>query len=205
MSTDDSICESSLNPNKSSGDIGELRPCPFCGRGYVGCYNNIARIESESNTKRWVLECSSCAVTFHAENNESQEEVLAWWNTRAPDPESAAEIERLRREVGDLRESSAIHESYCEKAMQSYELAAGVCSQQADVIAQLKLTAESAVAAAWEEAAKIAAGHADAILKRAQIHPTEGFINGMLGANASLVRSVASAIRTAVSKKTTED
>ncbi|HQR14190.1 MAG TPA: hypothetical protein PLZ37_06475 [Nitrospira sp.] len=64
------------------------------------------------------------------------------WNTRTPDPESAAEIERLRRIEADyLRHEQTLRDN-------------GINGHSEAVVRVL--TAESAVAAAWEEAARIA-------------------------------------------------
>lgn len=115
---DDSICESSLPPNKSSGDIGELKPCPWCG-------STASRVRIMS---RDAIQCDgeNCGVIKRTPDE---------WNTRTPDPESAAEIERLRREVEETRSA---------------------CAQTSNSYLNRALTAESAVAAAYENAAKIA-------------------------------------------------
>ena len=83
---DDSICEPSLNPNKSSGDIGELKRCPFCGNTPVHAYSSGIFCVTE--------ECVINGV--HCMDPDE-------WNTRAPDPDAAAEIERLRRERDEAR------------------------------------------------------------------------------------------------------
>ena len=128
---DDSICESSLHPNKSSGDIVErLRSNPY---GSVHIDTN-AGINEPTNMIR-----------------------------------DAAEIERLRREVENL----TLRNSNLE--------------EQRDSHAARALTAESAVAAAWEEAAKIA----------------EREIN-LATSDAELSEIVASAIRAAGAEKTAE-
>ena len=154
---DDSICESSLPPNKSSGDIGELKPCPWCG-------STASRVRIMS---RDAIQCDgeNCGVIKRTPDE---------WNTRAPDPESAAEIERLRREVEETRSA---------------------CAQTSNSYLNRALTAESAVAAAWEEAAKIAENLRFAIL------PDQ--MNKWELAEAQR-RAIASAIRAAVSKKTAE-
>jgi len=134
---DDSICEPSLNPNKSSGDIGERT---------------------------------------HAPTNDAD---LLMWCTACPS-ESAAEIERLRRERDEAvkREQYAIRwanasvdsvkevvdveladlKSERDRIARNRDMWKGQVDRQADRIRRLQpnaLTAESAVAAAWGEAAKI--------------------------------------------------
>ena len=97
---------SSLPPNKSSGDIGELKPCPWCG-------STASRVRIMS---RDAIQCDgeNCGVIKRTPDE---------WNTRAPDPESAAEIERLRREVEQWAAQS-LKEDDCRKSWQARALAA---------------------------------------------------------------------------------
>lgn len=158
---DDSICESSLPPNKSSGDIGELKPCPWCG-------STASRVRIMS---RDAIQCDgeNCGVIKRTPDE---------WNTRTPDPESAAEIERLRREVEETRSA---------------------CAQTSNSYLNRALTAESAVAAAYENAAKIAEQVGNfGDYKREELTPDFG------QPRFDMMTAIASAIRAAVSKKTAE-
>lgn len=162
MTTDDRLVsgassESSLPPNKSSGDIGELKPCPWCG-------STASRVRIMS---RDAIQCDgeNCGVIKRTPDE---------WNTRAPDPESAAEIERLRRE--------------------RYNLIADLADMKSRA-----LTAESAVAAAYENAAKIAEQVGNfGDYKREELTPDFG------QPRFDMMTAIASAIRAAVSKKTGE-
>ena len=162
MTTDDRLLsgatsESSLPPNKSSGDIGELKPCPWCG-------STASRVRIMS---RDAIQCDgeNCGVIKRTPDE---------WNTRTPDPESAAEIERLRREVE------------CHRHMADKNYALWVESQ-------------SAVAAAWEEAAKIAERVGNfGDYRREELTPDFG------QPRFDMMTDIASAIRAAVSKKTAE-
>lgn len=154
--------EPSLHPNKSSGDIVELKPCPFCGRPPVA-----RRLSSGS----YQIECDNdedCSVCADVRGNDAEEAKLRW-NTRTPDPESAAEIERLRREVEGLQRALILwmpsvdlrlDEPTRELSAQDAGLLVGYSGPTdgpcwGDAMLDRALTAESAVAAAWEEAAKI--------------------------------------------------
>lgn len=147
---DDSICESSLNPNKSSGDIGERLRNP---------------VEAWVDTKpRDDLDLSAFIEWIKGECGTA-----------------AAEIERLRRE--------------------RYNLIADLADMKSRA-----LTAESAVAAAWEEAAKIAEHPRFSNLTRVGVFKGPNWTDetGMAELMNSHARQIASAIRAAVSKKTAE-
>lgn len=174
---DDSICESSLPPNKSSGDIGELKPCPWCG-------STASRVRIMS---RDAIQCDgeNCGVIKRTPDE---------WNTRTPDPESAAEIERLRRDMHLMGLER-------DRIARNRDMWKGQCERQADQLRQRSaLTAESAVAAAYENAAKIAEAKALEFLspEYATGQPLSSFNERFA------CEQVASAIRAAVSKKTAE-
>lgn len=238
MTTDERLLsgassESSLPPNKSSGDIGELKPCPWCG-------STASRVRIMS---RDAIQCDgeNCGVIKRTPDE---------WNTRAPDPESAAEIERLRREIGEAKAQVAFlidrieysdsygvpgsdfkcchlcngggapgvifeHDSHCpvlrcepiaamwweerDEEWKSLELEAKASENRA-------LTAESSVAAAWEEAAKVADERASRE-KRFQVACINNGDHARAGEHAQArvaCDAIASAIRAAVSKKTGE-
>lgn len=107
---DDSICESSLRPNKSSGDIGERTWTPEQFWEFAAAFLG----DHEATTSRTMIEDRGLVLI------------------------PAAEIERLRRE---LDAANSNHRS--------------MAHQLAETGIRLE-HAESAVAAAWEEAAKVA-------------------------------------------------
>lgn len=163
---DDSICESSLHPNKSSGDIVELKPCPFCHSEGHTLLRGFRYSDTYPNEKEDAVACPTCEARAP----------LKAWNTRTPDPGSAAEIERLRREVEEANTTIAQLDQRCALFERS------------------TLTAESAVAAAWEEAERVV---------RAMARNFKGQVyEAALNKAADNIR--ASAIRAAVSKKTAE-
>ena len=140
---DDSICESSLNPNKSSGDIGDRTWTPEQFWEFAAAYLG----DHEATTSRTMIEDRGLVLI------------------------PVAEIERLRREVENIREMWL--SSHLDR-MRWRDRA---------------LTAESAVAAAYENAAKIALGEV-------------GYIDFELMTTTEIViretrRSIASAIRAA--------
>ena len=145
MTTDDRLVSgaSSLNPNKSSGDIGERL------RKYASA--------------RWAIQY---------EHDEWLEE-------------AAAEIERLRRDMHLMGLER-------DRIARNRDMWKGQCERQADQLRQRSaLTAESAVAGAYENAAKIAETF---------------FFNdiGKLTVGPSIQDGIASAIRAAGAKKTAE-
>ena len=174
MTTDDRILsgassESSLHPNKSSGDIGELKPCPWCG-------STASRVRIMS---RDAIQCDgeNCGVIKRTPDE---------WNTRTPDPESAAEIERLRRELGDWKQAASVEAGLRREFLKRAE------------------TAESAVADAMEalkpfEEAYEAVCYDDGVPDDFNIWESPAAMSITVG---DLRR--ASAIRAAVSKKTAE-
>lgn len=195
---DDSICKSSLPPNKSSGDIGELKPCPFCG----GMPDASSRMDEDiwtHNIVEWKgVHCSECGFGFEWPPG-ADPNAIVQWNTRTPDPESAAEIERLRREVEELREWKSSVLGKCKKSDRWNALHWGGDKEGWGFVHYFigylntrALTAESAVAAAYENAAKIAEAM-PWFVKTSRKH-----VRGIKGSD------VASAIRAAVSKKTAE-
>ena len=116
---DDSICEPSLNPNKSSGDIGELKPCRKCGGTDVdwwdgrgtqaslycnGCgqEEGVQVVDLFDQDERPDFDDKALSYPPHAVKR-ANEHLAQEWNTRTPDLESAAEIERLRRERDEAR------------------------------------------------------------------------------------------------------
>lgn len=149
---DDSICEPSLNPNKSSGDIVELKPCRKCGvldfelwdgrgtQAYLICNEcgqeeGVQVVDLFDQDERPAWDDKLLCYPPHAVKR-ANEHLVEEWNTRTPDPESAAEIERLRLELNDARICiSGLNKDWNKEH-------AG------------RLTAESAVAAAWGEAIK---------------------------------------------------
>lgn len=146
---DDSICEPSLNPNKSSGDIGERTWTPEQFLEYLEAFVG----EFECNQIKTMMSERGLAIV------------------------SAAEIERLRR---------------IEAAHQQQIIDAGEIMKHWQSRA---LTAESALAGAWEEAAKIAERDTRSELAKKYGHEPVWFIHG---------KAIASAIRAAVSKNTAE-
>lgn len=182
MSTDDSICESSLNPNKSSGDIGE-------------------RLRKFASA-RWAIQY---------EHDEWLED-------------AAAEIERLRREVRDANRHwnercvelsvnahgwMKAHDQLLGFIQSRPELLKVMMTEKPEIkypspadvpeLVQRALSAESAVAAAWEEAAKIAEQVGNfGDYKREELTPDFG------QPRFDMMTAIASAIRAAVSKKTAE-
>ena len=198
MTTDDRLVSgaSSLNPNKSSGDIGELKPCPFC-KGFA----KIVGLQADQ--EYGLIKCAGCDLT--TDIMPSREELLSFWNTRTSDPESAAEIERLRRELADaklvLTDPAAFHLHALRNNVLSRMNALHIaCATDYDSLKARALTAESALAAAWEEAAKIAEAKALEFLspEYATGQPLSSFNERFA------CEQVASAIRAAVSKKTAE-
>lgn len=180
MSRDSSLFTSSLHPSPEPfhGESGELKPCPHCGGNDIRFDKHPAPHWREENHV-WSMCCYDCGATFP--NRYRKELLVKAWNTRTPDPESAAEIERLRREKEQLLlswnercvEMSVNGHGWMEAHdqllgfMQSRpELLAALTvsgpkikyPSPADVpaILQRALTAESLLAAAWENAAKIA-------------------------------------------------
>lgn len=203
---DDSICESSLNPNKSSGDIVELKPCPSCG----GAAHTTPGIVSAGLAALVMCSENDCATVGGA----TLTDATARWNTRTPDPESAAEIERLRREVEDLQRALLfwmpgvdlrLDEATRECAAQDAALLVGYSGTTdgpcwGDGMLDRALTAESAVAAAMEVLKPFAAcvfndnGDMSVTASRASY---DDFVRAYFTTRAS-------AIRAAGSKKTAE-
>ena len=84
MTTDDRLVsgassESSLPPNKSSGDIGELKPCPFCQSEGQTLLRGFRYADECPDRKELAVMCPTCEARAP----------LKAWNTRTPDPESA--------------------------------------------------------------------------------------------------------------------
>ena len=165
---DDSICESSLPPNKSSGEI-------------------VERLNKYAMD--WRDRACSVAIVH----------------------ESAAEIERLRRERDEARTivveannslygSQGYFHSTNGGPFDKYHLARPI--EELKWRARDALTAESAVAAAWEEAVKIAEDNAQHSNTASQRDDFERFAE--LGYEQAC-EDIASAIRAAVEKKTAED
>jgi len=208
-------CTSSESPNKSSGDIGELKPCPFCQSEGHTLLRGFRYADECPDRKELAVMCPTCEARAP----------LKAWNTRTPDPESAAEIERLRREV---EEANRFWNERCVQTsvnahgwMQAHDQLLGFIQSRPDLLKvmmaekfeikypapadtptllQRALTAESAVAAAYENAAKIAEAKALEFLspEYATGQPLSSF-NERFACG-----QVASAIRAAVSKKTAE-
>lgn len=155
---DDSICESSLNPNKSSGDIGERTWTPEQFWEFAAAFLG----DHEATTSRTMIEDRGLVLI------------------------PAAEIERLRRE----NETSEKFKVGLRELLGTPP--DGSIVQSLMELATKLRTAESAVAAAWEEAAKIAEAM-PWFVKTSRKH-----VRGIKGSD------VASAIRAAVSKKTAE-
>ena len=166
---DDSICESSLPPNKSSGDIVE----------------------------RLRFDAVRCELQF----SKGVAQNIA---------ESAAEIERLRRERDEARTivveannslygSQGYFHSTNGGPFDKYHLARPI--EELKSRARDALTAESAVAAAWEEAARVAKDR-----WREWRSSYEDDLDGMDACEdiSKAISARASAIRAAVSKKTAE-
>lgn len=65
------------------GQIDELKPCPFCG--------GIPQTSSDGGCKNFVVFCSTCPakVVIYKWGEESQQESIKAWNTRAPQGEKA--------------------------------------------------------------------------------------------------------------------
>lgn len=149
---DDSICESSLPPNKSSGDIVErlrLNACRLSHESMDAFHMRRIRVELEA----------------------------------------AAEIERLGREVVEAR---SLHRHQRDKRRHAHT-ARNKAIDGFEYWRARALIAESAVAAAWEEAE-------DAVRKCASLDE-----NGYICEKSAAIKSIrASAIRAAVSKKTAE-
>lgn len=164
MTTDDRLVSgaSSLNPNKSSGDIVERTWTPEQFWEFTEGRDG----EFSAQQLRDVMEDVGLVIV------------------------PAAEIERLRREV----------ESWTAKAEAAWRRED---KQGADIIelSHRALTAESAVAAAWEEAVKIAEDNAQHSNTASQRDDFERFAE--LGYEQAC-EDIASAIRAAGSKKTAE-
>jgi hypothetical protein len=193
---DDSICESSLPPNKSSGDIVERTVFdPFLNKDVQVSDRLVDRLRGRY----------ACGPTMP--NGEPE---FGWreFQTSPIQHEAAAEIERLRRELDaansnhrsmahQLAETGirleAIKRERDELYQANIEWARGNLVNAREKIAMEchALTAESAVAAAWEEAAKIAETF---------------FFNdiGKLQVGPSIQDGIASAIRAAGETKTAE-
>ena len=136
---DDSICESSLNPNKSSGDIGE-------------------RLVSRAD---FFLAEEAMIASDLGVDVEKAGVVSGYRNSDALlDKESAAEIERLRRDNEQLNFTFDLQWEADQRAIKAWQAAhpgkdrtwPDRCCMVIWLIEELA-TAESAVAAAWEEAA----------------------------------------------------
>ena len=205
MTTDDRLVsgassESSLPPNKSSGDIGELKPCPFCQSEGHTLLRGFRYADECPDRKELAVMCPTCEARAP----------LKAWNTRTPDPESAAEIERLRRERDEARTivveannslygSQGYFHSTNGGPFDKYHLARPI--EELKSRARDALTAESAVAAAWEEAARVAKDR-----WREWRSSYEDDLDGMDACEdiSKAISARASAIRAAVSKKTAE-
>jgi len=72
--------------------VSELKPCPFCG-----C--NKIRFVDWCNIEGGSYACVKCGIS--TEYNQTQEQALVAWNTRAESPELAA----LREQVKVLRDA----------------------------------------------------------------------------------------------------
>lgn len=166
---DDSICEPSLNPNKSSGDIVERLP----------------------RVSRLLTRAPGCAGTTDA--------ARAWM------VDAAAEIERLRREVEELREWKSSVLSKC-KSSDCWDALRwggdkegwGFVHYFIGYLNTRALTAESAVAAAREderEGCALVAENAYTGRTKTGTHPLQ---------IARAIRARASAIRAAGADKTAE-
>lgn len=231
---DDSICESSLNPNKSSGDIGELKPCPFCGgpAGFIGepakgynvrCRHCLAtsgwgdygyQVSGKWNSRLSELPGGKREQNYEARHPGEEQMVLhplsdirdlddvvrelgieASDETPAeavralkaeiealsvPDPESATEIERLRREV---EEQKSWVQAWFDQARKAVDE---------------KRTAESAVAAARSAMSKFLTAWNS--LPEGNYTPSR--IDKWL--NSDAMKEGVSAIRAAGEKKTAE-
>ncbi len=164
MSTDDSICESSLNPNKSSGDIVErLR-------------NRLQRDRRGNFDPELSLRLGPGIY----------EEIM----------ESAAEIERLRREVEEVKGDIAWDRYHYAKNIRGTHEVANEVARHWKEKAE---AAESAVAAAYENAAKIAEQVGNfGDYKREELTPDFG------QPRFDMMTAIASAIRAAGAEKTAE-
>lgn len=170
------------SPEPFHGESGELKGCPFCGNApeflsdgigaLIQCRTSmcpledhlieadsgerakqiwnarspdpqsavvIGKLERELDSKRWTIE-------LFENNARIQARLLAEVGERAlaAEASSAAEIERLRRENDELRAADRDHLS-ATRGMEKR-------------LTERALTAESLLAAAWENAAKIAEG-----------------------------------------------
>lgn len=180
--------ESSLHPSPEPfhGESGELKPCPFCGAAQD-------TEQDVADTGVFWVRCSECCAEGSCAD--TKDDAVSAWNTRTPDPESAAEIERLRREKEQLLLSwnercvelsvnghgwMEAHDQLLSFMQSRPELLAALTvggpkikyPSPADVpaILQRALTAESLLAAAWENAAKIAEGVNITFLRAAEAH-----------------------------------
>jgi hypothetical protein len=180
---DDSICESSLHPNKSSGDIVERTWTPEQFWEFTEGRDG----EFSAQQLRDVMEDVGLVIV------------------------PAAEIERLRRERDEARTivveannslygSQGYFHSTNGGPFDKYHLARPI--EELKSRARDALTAESAVAAAWEEAVKIAEDNAQHSNTASQRDDFERFAE--LGYEQAC-EDIASAIRAAVEKKTAED
>ncbi len=147
------------SPEPFHGESGELKGCPFCG-GPATKSDEGAIMCSDANC---VVVCGVPAMSRKGHD------AIAIWNTRTPDPESAAEIERLRRERDEARQivteannslfgSQNYFHSINGGPFDKYHLANEIEKRKSDSLTQWRklTTAESLLAAAWENAAKIA-------------------------------------------------
>ena len=150
---DDSICESSLPPNKSSGDIVERTVFdPFLNKDVQVSDRLVDRLRGRY----------ACGPTMP--NGEPE---FGWreFQTSPIQHEAAAEIERLRRERDEARQlvteannslfgSQAYFHSMNGGPFDRYHLSRGIEQIKDDARRhwQESQAAESAVAAAWEEA-----------------------------------------------------
>ena len=150
---DDSICESSLHPNKSSGDIVERTWTPEQFWEFTEGRDG----EFSAQQLRDVMEDVGLVIV------------------------PAAEIERLRREVGDWKQAASVEAGLRREFLKRAE------------------AAESALAAAWEEAAKICDQVRNNAERRAAQHENGEARNSALDKMEGAIQC-ASAIRAAVSK-----
>lgn len=89
-------------------DVAALRPCPFCGSS-VDVVN--------SHQGYYTVRCADadCPLSVRVDCS-NRGELAAWWNRRAPEPETAALREEVARLRGALEEiaSKDVEDGYCD-------------------------------------------------------------------------------------------
>jgi len=135
-----------------------LKPCPFCGSAKVDA-EGWSSLEQYRGTDQWRSgpACDDCSGSADS---------VEQWNTRAPDPEAAAEMVRLREEVefqiarvADKDAELAFADQVIHEFNSGAELQAAL--KLNNELLDRALTAERLLSEAWEKAAGIADLYAD--------------------------------------------